>query len=121
MTRAYESGAILPTGTTLFKVSLSNPVWVRAYVTEERLGDIHPGMKVTVLSDSDRSCDGQIGYISPQAESTPKNVGNTGVANFACLSLAGDRFESAKRASGNRTVPGIPRRNSLSMLWPSSA
>ncbi|MBA3544694.1 MAG: HlyD family efflux transporter periplasmic adaptor subunit, partial [Chthoniobacterales bacterium] len=74
MTRAYEPGAILPTGTTLFAVSLLNPVWVRAYVSEERLGDIHPGMKVTVLTDSGHFYDGQIGYISPQAEFTPKSV-----------------------------------------------
>lgn len=76
MTRAYERGAILPTGATLFTVSLVNPVWVRAYVPEDRLGDIHPGMQVTVLTDSDpdHPYRGQIGYISPQAEFTPKSV-----------------------------------------------
>ncbi len=76
MTRAYERGAILPTGATLFPVSPVNPVWVRAYVPEDRLGDIHPGMQVTVLTDSDpdHPYRGQIGYISPQAEFTPKSV-----------------------------------------------
>jgi len=76
MTRAYEKGAILPTGATLFTISLFDPVWVRAYVSEDRLGDIHPGMKVTVTTDShpDQPHEGQIGYISPQAEFTPKSV-----------------------------------------------
>ncbi len=76
MTRAYERGAILPIGATLFTVSLVNPVWVRAYVPENRLGDIQPGMQVTVLTDSDpgHPYTGQIGYISPQAEFTPKSV-----------------------------------------------
>ncbi len=76
MTRAYEKGAILPTGATLFTISLSDPVWVRAYVPEHRLGDLHPGMKVAVTTDSnpDKPYEGQIGYISPQAEFTPKSV-----------------------------------------------
>ncbi len=76
MTRAYERGAILTTGATLFTISLLNPVWVRAYVPEDRLGNIHPGMEVKLFTDSDRQhpYTGQIGYISPQAEFTPKNV-----------------------------------------------
>lgn len=76
MTRAYENGAILPTGATLFTISLTNPVWVRAYVAEGRLGEVHPGMKVTVTTDGhpNQPYDGQIGYISPQAEFTPKSV-----------------------------------------------
>ena len=76
MIRAYEKGAILPTGATLFTISLTDPVWVRAYVAGGRLGKVHPGMKVTVTTDShpDQPYDGQIGYISPQAEFTPKSV-----------------------------------------------
>ena len=76
MTRAYEKGAILPTGATLFTISLTDPVWVRAYVSETRLGNVHSGMKVAVTTDShpDNPYEGQIGYISPQAEFTPKSV-----------------------------------------------
>jgi HlyD family secretion protein len=76
LTRAQEPGAILQTGTTVFTLSLQKPVWVRAYISEPDLGRIHPGMKVGVYSDSApaRPYAGTIGYISPRAEFTPKNV-----------------------------------------------
>lgn len=79
LTRAQEEGAILQTGSTVFTVSLVNPVWVRAYVHEPDLGRIHPGMKVEVRTDSrrDKPYTGQIGFISERAEFTPKSVETT--------------------------------------------
>jgi membrane fusion protein YbhG len=79
LTRAQEPGAILQAGTTVFTVSLQKPVWVRAYIREPDLGQIHPGMKVAVSSDSapEKAYAGTIGYISPRAEFTPKNVETT--------------------------------------------
>lgn len=79
LTRAQEPGAILQTGTTVLTVSLKRPVWVRAYINEPLLGRIHPGMKVQVYTDSrpTKPYAGQIGYISPRAEFTPKNVETT--------------------------------------------
>ncbi len=76
MTRAAEPGAIVQTGATVLTVSLTAPVWVRAFVQESRLGEVHPGMQVSIRTDSrpDKPYLGQIGYISPQAEFTPKNV-----------------------------------------------
>jgi HlyD family secretion protein len=75
-TRAQEPGAILQAGTTVLTVSLHQPVWVRAYLQEPDLGKVHPGMKVEIYTDSNPSKPyaGQIGYISPRAEFTPKNV-----------------------------------------------
>ncbi len=76
LTRAQEPGAILQAGTIVLTVSLRHPVWVRGYVPEPDLGRIHPGTKVGVYSDSrpNQAYSGKIGYISPQAEFTPKNV-----------------------------------------------
>lgn len=76
LTRAQEAGAILQAGSPVFTLSLVNPVWVRAYVHEPDLGRIHPGMKVEIRTDSrgDKPYRGQIGYISPRAEFTPKTV-----------------------------------------------
>jgi HlyD family secretion protein len=76
LTRAQEPGAILPMGTTVFTLSLQTPVWVRAYIEEPNLGRIHPGMKVQVYSDTTpaKAYTGTVGYISPRAEFTPKNV-----------------------------------------------
>jgi HlyD family secretion protein len=76
LTRAQEPGAILQAGTIVLTVSLRQPVWVRAYIQEPDLGRIHPGMKVEIYSDSSpgKTYTGKIGYISPRAEFTPKNV-----------------------------------------------
>jgi HlyD family secretion protein len=76
ITRAQEPGAIVQAGATVLTVSLTRPVWVRAYIAEPNLGRVHPGMKVRVYTDSrpDKPYFGQIGYISPRAEFTPKNV-----------------------------------------------
>jgi HlyD family secretion protein len=75
-TRAQEPGAILQPSTTILTISLKRPVWVRAFVSEPELGRIHPGMRVKVYTDSrpETPYSGQIGYISPRAEFTPKNV-----------------------------------------------
>lgn len=79
LTRAQETGAILPAGATVFTVSLQNPVWIRAYVHEPDLGHIHPGTQVEIYTDSrpDQPYRGQIGFISPRAEFTPKSVETT--------------------------------------------
>lgn len=75
-TRAQEPGAVLAAGATVFTLSLERPVWVRAYVHEPELGRIRPGMKVQIITDArrDKPYTGQIGYISPRAEFTPKSV-----------------------------------------------
>ncbi len=76
ITRAQEPGAIVQPGATVLTVSLTREVWVRAYIAEPALGHIHPGLKVRVYTDSrpDKPYLGQIGYISPRAEFTPKSV-----------------------------------------------
>lgn len=76
LTRAVEPGTILGPGTTAYSLSLTRPVWIRAYVGEPYLGFLRPGQPVEVTSDTfpDRPYAGQIGFISPTAEFTPKTV-----------------------------------------------
>lgn len=76
LTRAREKGAIVAPGETVFTLTLASPVWVRTYVNEQDLGRIHPGMPGVVTTDSapDKQYPGQIGFISPAAEFTPKTV-----------------------------------------------
>lgn len=76
LVRIVEPGAIVRAGEPIYTLSLKDPVWVRAYVAEPNLGRIHPGMPVRVMTDSrpDRPYRGQIGFISPSAEFTPKTV-----------------------------------------------
>ena len=62
----------------VYSLSLRDPLYVRAYVSEPDLGRIAPGSPVRVYSDSsNRVYRGQIGFISPRAEFTPKTVETT--------------------------------------------
>jgi HlyD family secretion protein len=74
--RAREVGAIVQAGQTIYTVALNDPVWIRAYVPQPRLGRIKPGMPVKIEIDSvpGRQFDGTVGFISPEAEFTPKSV-----------------------------------------------
>ncbi|POZ62420.1 secretion protein HlyD [Chromobacterium alticapitis] len=76
LTRAVEAGTMVQAGTSAFTLSLRQPVWVRAYVAESQLGSFPSGSKVTVASDShpDKLYHGVVGFVSPTAEFTPKNV-----------------------------------------------
>lgn len=76
LTRVEEPGAIVGAGQTVLTLSLDTPVWIRAYVEEPDLGRIYPGMKAQIYTDSrpDHPYSGQVGYISPEAEFTPKTV-----------------------------------------------
>ncbi len=76
LTRVREPGAIVDPLSVVYTLSLHKPVWIRAYVSETNLGRIKPGMEVSVTTDAnpDKPFKGQIGFISPQAEFTPKTV-----------------------------------------------
>lgn len=76
LTRAVEGGAMLDAGSTVFTLSLTRPVWIRAYVGETNLGRAAPGRAVLIYTDSrpERPYHGQIGFVSPSAEFTPKSV-----------------------------------------------
>ncbi|MDR2301477.1 MAG: efflux RND transporter periplasmic adaptor subunit [Deltaproteobacteria bacterium] len=74
LTRVLEPGAVVAAGQTVYSISLDNLVWVRAYVDEPELGRVHAGLKVRVKTDSGGDYLGQVGFISPKAEFTPKTV-----------------------------------------------
>lgn len=83
-TRIQEPGSIVVAGQGIYTICKNRPMWVRAYVSEPNLGNIKYGMKVKVLTDTVdpktnklRAYEGQIGYISPVAEFTPKTVQST--------------------------------------------
>jgi len=84
--RVQENGATVSKGQPVYTMAKAMPVWVRAYVNETDLGNIKHGMKVKVLTDTTnpktgekREYEGQIGYISPVAEFTPKTVQSTDI------------------------------------------
>ncbi|ALB54307.1 secretion protein HlyD [Cronobacter universalis] len=76
LTRAVEPGSMLNAGSTVFTLSLTRPVWVRAYIDEANLGLATPGREILIYTDGrpDRPYHGKIGFVSPTAEFTPKTV-----------------------------------------------
>ena len=74
--RILEPGDMATPQTPVFTLALANPVWVRTYAPETVLGKLAPGMRAGVSTDSypGKSYPGWVGFISPTAEFTPKNV-----------------------------------------------
>ena len=75
-TRVMEPGEMASPQKPVFSLAITDPKWVRAYVSEPDLGKVHPGMAAAVAVDSfpDRRFDGWVGFVSPVAEFTPKSV-----------------------------------------------
>ncbi|MDC9592516.1 secretion protein HlyD [Xenorhabdus sp. IM139775] len=76
LTRAIEPGTMLAAGNTVFTLSLTNPVWIRAYIDEPNLNQAIAGREILIDTDGrkDQPYHGKIGFVSPTAEFTPKNV-----------------------------------------------
>ncbi|TKI05382.1 secretion protein HlyD [Martelella alba] len=76
LTRAQEAGSMLSAGQTVFTLSLTRPVWIRAYIAEDNLTQAVPGSAVDIVTDGlpGKTYHGKIGFVSPTAEFTPKNV-----------------------------------------------
>ena len=86
MIRVQEPGANVSKAQPVYTMAKTKPVWVRAYVNEIDLGNIKYGQEVNVYMDTTdpktgkkRMYKGQVGYISPVAEFTPKTVQSTDI------------------------------------------
>ena len=75
LTRVAEPGAMTTAGQTVATLSVRDVVWVYIFVEEPDLGKVVPGTRVEIRTDSsDAVYVGHIGYVSPEAEFTPKTV-----------------------------------------------
>lgn len=74
LTRIREPGTVVNPADPVYTLSVSSPVWIRAFVDEPNLGRVSYGMTAEVLTDTGRRYTGKIGFISPVAEFTPKTV-----------------------------------------------
>ena len=74
--RIAEPGDMASPQKTALTLAITDPKWVRAYVSEADLGRVRPGMPAAVAVDSfpGRRLTGWVGFISPEAEFTPKTV-----------------------------------------------
>lgn len=74
--RILEPGDMAFPQTPVLTMAFTDPIWIRVYLSETVLGKVKPGAKATIKTDSfpDKSYNGWVGYISPTAEFTPKNI-----------------------------------------------
>jgi HlyD family secretion protein len=74
--RLLEPGEMITPQRPVFNLAITDPKWVRAYVSDPDLGKIYPGMKASISVDSfpGRAFSGWVGFISSVAEFTPKAV-----------------------------------------------
>jgi len=83
LTRIREPGTVVNPADPVYTLSVISPVWIRAYVEEPELSMIYYGMPAEIYTDTQDSVEGgpvytgQIGFISPVAEFTPKTVETT--------------------------------------------
>jgi HlyD family secretion protein len=77
--RILEPGSMVTPQNPVLTLALTDPLWVRAYVSEPDLGKLRLGMKATITTDSypGKLYAGWVGFISPTAEFTPKTVETT--------------------------------------------
>jgi HlyD family secretion protein len=73
--RLLEVGDMASPSKPVYLLSIDTKKWIRCYVQETRLGELHEGKKAQVKIDSvDKTLPGTVGFISGTAEFTPKNV-----------------------------------------------
>ncbi|WP_373076962.1 efflux RND transporter periplasmic adaptor subunit [Fusobacterium varium] len=74
--RLQEPGDMASPQRPTYLLALNDKKWVRAYIQETQLGFVKPGMNAAVSIDSypNKQINGQVGFISPVAEFTPKTV-----------------------------------------------
>lgn len=76
--KVQDEGAIVNVGTPIYTLSLNDKMWAKVYLKETELGKVKIGSTVKIYTDStDKVYNGHVGFISPVAEFTPKNIETT--------------------------------------------
>lgn len=76
LSKDIEPGEYIAPGTPVVTVGNLENVWLRAYINETDLGRVKVGQKVRITTDTypGKIYNGEISFISSEAEFTPKNV-----------------------------------------------
>jgi HlyD family secretion protein len=74
--KAAEAGEFVRQGQTIVSIADLQSIYLRAYISESRLGLVKIGQQVKIKTDSypDEVFEGKLMYISQEAEFTPKSV-----------------------------------------------
>jgi len=72
----HEAGEFVVPGMALFRIADLSNVWIKIYVSEAQLGKVILNQKASIFIDSfpQQPFTGNVVWISPKAEFTPKNV-----------------------------------------------
>jgi HlyD family secretion protein len=78
LTTLAKAGELTAMGKALYKIASLDPLVLKAYVSEDMLGEVKIGDKVTVNTDAPdgtmKSAEGTVTWISSEAEFTPKII-----------------------------------------------
>lgn len=75
LTRYVEPSSVVVPVQNILEIALQDEYWVRSYISEAQLGNIKQGQKMLVYTDvREAPYHGTVGFISPVAEFTPKNI-----------------------------------------------
>jgi HlyD family secretion protein len=79
LTRIREPGTVVREADPVCTLSIISPVWIRAFIPEQYLGVVYPGMPADIYTDTRQGevYKGHVGFISPVSEFTPKTVETT--------------------------------------------
>ena len=72
--RLLEPGDMASASKRVYEVAVTSPKWVRAYVSAPQLKFVKEGSPALVTTDTTKAFEASVGYISPEAEFTPKTV-----------------------------------------------
>lgn len=74
--RHREPGEVVAPGAPVLTLLNREDRWVRIFVKEDRIGAVHLGARADIRSDTfpEKTYRGEVVFISPEAEFTPKNV-----------------------------------------------
>ncbi len=72
----YTMGEVVSPGAALVTILENDDLWIDVYVTETELPQIKPGQPAEIKIDAfpDKVFHGEVTFISPEAEFTPKNL-----------------------------------------------
>ena len=69
-----EPGDMASAARTVYQISIMDPKWVRAYVSETQLKYVQEGAEALVTTDTTEPLKARVGHISSEAEFTPKKM-----------------------------------------------
>lgn len=113
--REAELGELAGPGVAIFMLDDLDHVWLRAYVNETDLGKIRLGEAVNVTTDTypGHVYHGQISFVSPEAEFTPKTVETNAERVTLVYRIRIDIYNPA-----HELLPGMPADASIALLPP---